>query len=226
MGFGAVNTRSIVSFNDWSGHLSDTQPVLKMVFITNIPQIFLTALYFIYNSLYTAMLSEDEWQRLASHRKALRVTSPKGQQRSTYFLSLPYRYSVPMTISFAFLHWLCSQSLFLARGIIYDESDDVVLSDSFTTCGWSSIAIIFVLAVGSAVMLVTMGVGFRTFNGAMPLSRGCSAVISAACHPPESDTDASTLPLQWGALPGTTQDHHCTLSSQEVRKPVRGRLYA
>ncbi|MCJ1432073.1 hypothetical protein MMC27_001429 [Xylographa pallens] len=226
MGFGAINTRSIISFDKWNEKPSDVQPILKTVVITNVPQLFLTTLYFMYNSLYTAMLSEDEWQRYACSYKALRVTSPKGQQRSTYFLSLPYRYSVPISESFAFLHWLCSQSLFLARGIIYDESDNIVLSDSFATCGWSSIAIIFVLVVGSLVMLVTMAMGFRTFRGTMPLSGGHSAVISAACHPPESDADASIRPLQWGALPGAALVCHCTLSSQEVSSPVRGQLYA
>ena len=33
----------------------------------------------------------------------------------------------------------------------------------------------------------------------MPLAGSCSAVISAACHPPAGDEQASTKPLMWGA---------------------------
>ena len=38
-----------------------------------------------------------------------------GQQRSTYYLQLPYVYSVPLTIASGTLHWLISESIFLVR---------------------------------------------------------------------------------------------------------------
>lgn len=46
-----------------------------------------------------------------------------GQQRSTYRLQLPYVYGVPLVIISSGLHWLVSQSLFLARVTMFDSLD-------------------------------------------------------------------------------------------------------
>jgi hypothetical protein len=59
------------------------------------------------------MLVNLEWQSFAIKKKAFRVTSPVGLQRSTYFISLPARYTAPLIIVFAVLHWALSQSVFL-----------------------------------------------------------------------------------------------------------------
>lgn len=55
-----------------------------------------------------------EWAQFASTRRTLRVSKPQGQQRSTYWLQLPYRYSVPLMGAMVLLHWLMSRGLFLA----------------------------------------------------------------------------------------------------------------
>lgn len=54
-----------------------------------------------------------EWSVLSTRYKALRVTNPQGQQSSTYFLQLPYRYSVPALIISILLHWLLSGCIYL-----------------------------------------------------------------------------------------------------------------
>lgn len=54
-------------------------------------------------------------------KKPLRVSAPRGIQRSTYFISMPWRYGVPLISSISVLHWLISQSIFTI-GIVYYES--------------------------------------------------------------------------------------------------------
>ncbi|MCJ1435914.1 hypothetical protein MMC27_005290 [Xylographa pallens] len=221
IGFGAVDPRSLLSIGN-----SVNKPVVSMAVVANIPQLFLTALYFTYNAMFTVMLSENEWQRFSLQRKTLRVTSPRGGQRGTYFLSLPYCYAGPLMVVSAIMHWLCSQAFFFAHGFVQDDDGNPVASDDFTTCGWSSIAVVFIILVGSLMLLTAAGIGFRKIKGVMPLAGGCSAVISAACHPTETGKDQSVLPLLWGAVDEGEGIGHCALSGGEVLRPVLGRLYA
>jgi hypothetical protein len=44
-------------------------------------------------------------------KKAFRVTYPQGEQRSTYFLSLPAHYAVPLLAFFIAMHYTLSQGL-------------------------------------------------------------------------------------------------------------------
>lgn len=67
-------------------------------------------------------------------KKPLRVTAPQGQQRSTYYLHLPYRYSVPLIVTSALLHWLVSQSIFLVR---IDEYKNSSLTSTSSQVGFS-----------------------------------------------------------------------------------------
>jgi len=66
------------------------------------------------------MLANREWSQYGVKRAPLRVTIPSPGQRSTYFLQLPYAFSVPLLIASIILHWFISQSIFLARIAIYD----------------------------------------------------------------------------------------------------------
>ena len=95
LGFGTVDTNAVL----------DISPnLLPMVLLANTPQLLLTFLYFLYNSMYTCMLAASEWSQFAVHRKGLRVSSPDKDQRSTYWLQLPWLYSLPLGISAAILH--------------------------------------------------------------------------------------------------------------------------
>lgn len=58
-------------------------------------------------------------------RKTLRVTSPVGMQRSTYFVQMPMRYGVPMIASMALLHYLISQSIFLYAIEVHNSDGSV-----------------------------------------------------------------------------------------------------
>jgi hypothetical protein len=69
----------------------------------------------LYNSLFTSLLLCDEWNDFARHRQPLRVTASQGEQRSKYYLSIPYHYAIPILVFSGGSHWLVSESLFLVR---------------------------------------------------------------------------------------------------------------
>jgi hypothetical protein len=72
-----------------------TRAFITNVMYANMWQVIVSFLYLAYSALLTCMLVGDEWSRFATHRKTLRVTHPRGIQRSTYFVSMPYKYSIP-----------------------------------------------------------------------------------------------------------------------------------
>lgn len=85
----------------------------QAILIANLPQLFLSFAYLAFNGLFTRLHMAKEWSALSTRYKALRVTNPQGQQNSTYFLQLPYRYSVPILIISILLHWVLSGCIYL-----------------------------------------------------------------------------------------------------------------
>ncbi|KAI1100244.1 hypothetical protein F4804DRAFT_348730 [Jackrogersella minutella] len=82
--------------------------------IANLPQFILSYCFLSYSSLFTRMLAEKEFNSysLAPH-KPLRVSYPVGHQTSTYWLQLPYIFSVPLLTMSTLLHWFATNSIFL-----------------------------------------------------------------------------------------------------------------
>ncbi|KAJ5240576.1 uncharacterized protein N7469_002167 [Penicillium citrinum] len=177
-----------------------------MILLANTPQLLVSVAYLLLNNLLTCMLGAVEYNSYAGTRKPLRVTWPRGAQRSTYYLSLPYRYSVPLLALSAVLHWLVSQSLFFVEIIPFDINGILQSGDEVVTCGYSPVAIIFAIIVGGLLPLVSILLGLRRFRYAMPLAAQCSAAISANCHPSSPSVDDESnhalKAVQWGELPG------------------------
>ena len=224
LGLGRVTSVSLLRLSHES--------LFPTILLANSPQIVLSCFYVTLNGILTSMLLADELNGYARERKTLRVTSPKGKQRSTYRLHIPYRYGVPLLIIFGILHWLVSQSLFLARVTVYNSDDSVDASNSTSTCGYSLIALLFVIVTMFIIIWFVFLIGLRTSTSGMPLMGSCSGAISAACHPPDGDKDASKLAVKWGVVGHGTVDEtgevvgHCTFTSFKVRGPAKGRLYA
>lgn len=86
LGFGSVNTMSIID--------DSPKALFATILSANLQQGILSHLYLLFNGLFSSVLGSYEWSLFAKHRQPLRVTLPKGQQRSTYFLQLPYRYAI------------------------------------------------------------------------------------------------------------------------------------
>ncbi|KAE8155330.1 hypothetical protein BDV25DRAFT_135078 [Aspergillus avenaceus] len=240
LGWGSLNDKNQASL----GLNSNTQSSVPTMLVANTPQLILTIAYFFYNRVLTNMLLAAEYDSYAQKRKTLRVSWPKAPQRSTFYLTLPYRYSIPFTIASIALHWLVSQSLFYVLIKTYTlgataEQGQIHLS----LCAWSPVAVIFALALSAAMVIVILGLALRPMKSQMPVVGNCSAAISAACHPPLDDVDASTQPLMWGEVSDTLGDigletdafgrrtdlkgyAHCTFTSREVVTPSLLRLYA
>lgn len=106
--------------------------------IANIWQVLVSLGYMFNNALLSTMLVGDEWAGFASERKTLRVSNPRGIQRSSYFISMPLRYGVPFMALFSTEHWLLSQSMFLVRLHIAKYVDDGIELSGFTTAGYSA----------------------------------------------------------------------------------------
>ncbi|KAK4561390.1 hypothetical protein LTR86_004707 [Recurvomyces mirabilis] len=76
LGFGTVDARAVII---------DSLPnagLATEVLLANLPQVICSLLYFAYNGLFTSMLLSHEYSHymLRHRRKALRVSSPKGEQ--------------------------------------------------------------------------------------------------------------------------------------------------
>ena len=212
--------------------------LLGSVVLANTPQVVMSLLYFTYNGLFTSISLATEWDSYARHRKGLRVSSsPVGAQRTTYFLQLPYRYSLPLLVISGLLHWLISQSIFLVFVEIYRDSVDTMSTEAgttkrvpafdYTTCGWSPAGVVSVIIVGVAMVLFLLFSGSRRLRSNMPVAGSCSAAISAACHPVPYDKMAGLELLQWGvtSLEGDEKGH-CSFSSGEVDAAKRGAMYS
>ena len=230
LGFGTVTPLSVVN----NLNLRGPGGLILTILIANCPQLLLSFTYLCYNSLFTSMCLAREWNSYAVRRQQLRVTSPEEDQRSTYWLQLPYRYSLPLLAASALLHWLVSQSIFLARVTVTNEDGTEATDESISTCGYSSIALIFVIGLASLLLFVVIGFGFGKVKCDMPLAGSCSAAISAACHPPEADVNAGLKGLQWGVVKhyrarteSADQDAgHCCFTSLGVTRPIDGKVYA
>ena len=229
---GSVTPAAIV--NGWTIGLngSPSSRILKSILIANTPQMIFSFLYLNLNGLLTTMWLAKEWSGFATQRKALRTSKPRGLQRSTHFLQLPYKISLPLMVLSGVLHWLISQSLFLAVVAEYNLKGDLVSPVSIASCGYSPIAMIITIVLGVLLVIATIALGQRKYDGSIPLAGSCSLVISAACHPPEWDTDAALKPVLWGVIPsselgvGGNEVGHCAFTSGEVEPLEEGKEYA
>jgi hypothetical protein len=238
LAFGAVSPSALIIFASGSLGNSAVDPSLSTLFalilLVNSPQVIFSTLYFLYNRCYTCMLSMDEWATFAIKRQPLRVSRPTALQRSTYWLQLPYLYSIPLLVVSGLMHWIISQSLFLVRIRHYNAQGQPAPISSlsgddgvFTLPGYSPKAIIAVIVLGIVMLLVLLRSGFRRFKSAMPLLLNNSWIISAACHAPAQDEDAAYKALMWGAVGHADGDvpGHCCFTSQSVDAPVEGGVY-
>ena len=165
--------------------------------------------------------------KYSKRRQSLRVTSPAGSQRSTYYLQLPYQYSIPLLALSSLLSWLASQSFFFIQIRLVDEGGylDSVDGDFISTCAYSRSAIVLTMIVGTLITVGSFILGMQRYHPDMPLAATNSAAISAACHPLPGDDDAAVLPVQWGVVSIDNGVGHCAFSSRTVAPMIPGYMY-
>jgi hypothetical protein len=188
VGFGAIDPLSFIS---WDIPREGVGGLLANALVVNLPQPILSAIYYVYNGIFTCYLLGSEWHNFANQRKGLRVSArPRGAQRTSYWLQLPKRWAAPLMALSAFLHWLVSQSFFLVSlttdPFAYVENKgylEISRKRELFTAGYSLMAILTTIGVGFCMVLIAVLIGFRKHkNGFMPVAGTCSAAISAACH--------------------------------------------
>lgn len=237
-GVGKLNTKLMLN------ELSKT--ILGNVLVANTPQLIVSLLYLLYNDLFTRIHIAAQWDSYSRDRKMLRVMNMRQDQRNTrtgfrqrshYVLSLPLRISLPLLVAMMILHWLISQSIFLAVIGANDWSinGDTPVSQGYPYLGlgYSPFAIVLALLLGG-LMIVGLWVNALTtkIGRDMPVVRSCSAAISAACHPPPWDEDACEKPLSYGVVEqprigpaGETIPGHVCFTSGPAHHLVKGELY-
>lgn len=203
----------------------DSGTLFANVMGANLPQFLISTAYVMYSGIITSMLASREFGHFCRQGKGLRVSNPRGAQRSTPWLSAPYRFALPLTISMGLLHWIVSQRIFLARVDAYDGSfeHDPESSASINTVGWSAAATMSSLIVSGVLILILPVLGLRRFPNSVPVVSSSSIAIRAVCHKSARDEeDLDTQPIQFGKLPDKNADgrHTIGFSTQEVESLV------
>lgn len=207
---------------------NDVNKVIRTILLVNTPQLFLSMLYFVYNGLLTRMMCVIEFGKFCQRPTTLRVSIPSAEQRSTYWLSLPWKASLPSLLLSVALHWLASRSLFQVEIEVLDWNGQLQPDRNVSACGFSTLAILLVAVVLLVMLSVLVGLGYTSAQPGIPIVGTNSWAISAACHDVCGDKDAARKPLMWGEISYDENSRigHCSLSSRPVSAPVQGRTYA
>ncbi|KAI1453461.1 hypothetical protein F4805DRAFT_478379 [Annulohypoxylon moriforme] len=174
---------------------------LVTLIIANIPQFILSYCFLSYASMFTRLLAEKEFNSYSlTPHKPLRVSFPAGEQNSTYWLQLPWIYSLPLLIISTLLHWFASNSIFIfvsQGGYLIDSNNDAFQNNnskwglppgSNAVLGLSPPAILAFFVTCLAIVFIPILYGFRKLPGDMVIGACDSLVLSAACHPYKSAT--------------------------------------
>jgi hypothetical protein len=224
---------------------------MSSILISSLPQLIISGLYIAINHQLTIMVHLRDWTRLVLRQQPLRVSDPEpnSAQISTYWLSLPYRYSISLLISSVALGWLVSQALFPVRFLDYDHAHPykmgtnqswlkaavdpkgVVPQNLHLGVAYSALAVYSSITAGVTVFVISLALGLKKCAPGMSLGPTNSLVIAAACHPPHNDRNAARKLVQWGVVQSGDDANedpvlHCTITSQKVIYPEEGRWYA
>lgn len=211
------------------------------ILFANSFQVLVSFLYLFYNNILTRQVAANEFLGFLDadiDRKAVRVSSPKNsEQRSSYFLSLPWRYAVPQMIAFMVLHWLVSQSIFIvltsAWTIVPEPAP--LPNDNATRLGFSCAGIFLVLIVATTLVLGLVVNSVREYRckvpDVFPRMATNSAAIDAVCRPAREDYEAYLFPVKLGVVAhgpdysGICKGRITFSSDTEIQAPQGGVLY-
>ena len=163
-------------------HVTASFSIIKNVLIANSPQVIASIGYVLYNQLLTCLLVSREFTVYSVKRAGLRVTTPQGDQRSTFWLSLPYKFSMPLLGLSTLLHWALSQTIFLTEIEVHAPDGSVDITHSVGVLAWSALALVIILVISIVMMLGVLALGFLTYPKSVPIIESNSFAISTACH--------------------------------------------
>jgi len=214
-----------------------------LVAIANSPQILTSLTYLYYNIILTTMVAEREWQRIGQPGRSsstyLRASTPRGSQRGSYFLSLPYRYGIPLLVITTAEKWLASLGLFYINLDFWDSKGvRMTNGPSVVMLGYSSMAVFYLIIVTAVSWLAIVLLGItRSYPAGKPLLGSCSGVIAASCHLSSADSakrdageDLAAGPLSWGVIRqvnkgGEQEQWLGFMTGEEAEMPKDGEVY-
>jgi len=97
--------------------------------------------------------------------------------------------------------------------------------ESYSTYGFSGLAIIIGAIASGVMFLVWLVVSFKKYPTGIPFAATCSAVISAACHY-ERGSEIYVERLRWAVVDDNDGVGHCAFSDKEVGVLIEDKLYA
>ncbi|KAF2094484.1 hypothetical protein NA57DRAFT_46583 [Rhizodiscina lignyota] len=182
--------------------------LLGNTLIANSPQLAVSFLYLFYNNILTREVVADEWIRFLRKdgKKPLRVSSPIGMQRSSYFLSLPWKYSGPLMGCSILLHWLISQSIFVVQSSSFGPGADGGRLPVYDGTGRGSSILGSILAITLAAGLVIALLVNSVLRHYVDIPPGFqlmgfnSSAIRTVCQRPKDDSDAYLYPISLGIV--------------------------
>ena len=218
----SVGLGTLPGMNDVSMGLSRTGSLL----LANVPQFICSLIFLGFNYILTSFCLGREWMSYSQYRKPLRVTEPTDGQRSSYFLHLPYRFSIPLFLVSGLISWLASQILFPVEvQVIGNTTPQFGPAPSIITCGYSPGTLVIATIFGVVLALAVFLLGLMRFPDTMPLAATNSAAISAACHPPPEDKNCAYRPIMWGVVSQDEEIGHCSFSAGPVEALIPGKTY-
>lgn len=210
------------------------------VMTANSFQVLVSSLYLFYNNILTHQLIAAELLNFLREKKTLRVSFPQHSlQRSSYFLSLPWRYALPLMLAFITLHWLVSQSVFTVQTTAYGPGQDgaPIPSTNASRLGYSPLGILLTTILGAVLILALAANSCRRYKSVVParLPRMAtdSNTIRALCCSANEDREAHLYPVQLGIvvrglegeIPDGCEGRLAFSTDTEMVEPEGGRLY-
>lgn len=240
-------------WNDWDpAHVVEQTRwrVLRNVTVANMPQLALSAAYYLWSNHLTVMLAAHEYNTYAAptmngnstmqpeKKRSLRVTNPKSgtNQKSTPFLTIPFHYWASNSFLWTLLHWLASQAVFFARVDMFNHWQRIS-PFSVSQVGYSIMGIICFFVVSFLIFGYAVWIGVSKLDNRMPLAATCSGALSAACHPGDPSLRHYEKKVYWGIEVADNEDNEgndidgekvlrCTFTSLDAYYPYSDRLYA
>lgn len=210
------------------------------VMTANSFQVLVSFLYLFYNNILTHQIIADELISFLREKKTLRVSFPEHSlQRSSYFLSLPWRYALPLMLAFITLHWLVSQSVFTVQTTAYGPGQDgaPIPSTNASRLGYSPLGILLTTVLGAVLILALVANSCRRYKcvvpARLPRTATDSNTIRALCRSAIRDREAHLYPVQLGIVVQGLEDevpHGCEgrlafSTDTEMTEPEGGHLY-